>query len=260
MPSPPIQLFLTTIASQPALRHRQELLLRTLQVKKIPYTSYDLASDEEAKKLWRRKAPANKQQLPGILVGGQFPGGFDEFEDAVEHDELDIFLRLNESYDPDVDGERPAPPTQPIGVPGALSPAQSLPLGHSPTPSPGPSPLKSKDKKPVNKKRQIDVGEELVGFGLQGVKVTEDDLRDLMEELGLEGEEAEGLVKGLSGASDSKPKEPEAKKQDKEEKKESQERKAEAKKEDKEQSAEEQTDEDKQNKTEKIQKAPEATA
>lgn len=58
MPSPPIQVFLTSIASQPALRQRQEYILRILQVKKIPFTSYDLASDEDAKKLWRRKAPA----------------------------------------------------------------------------------------------------------------------------------------------------------------------------------------------------------
>lgn len=57
MPSPPVQLFLTTIASQPALRQRQEYLLRILQVKKIPFTSYDLASDETAKRLWKRKAP-----------------------------------------------------------------------------------------------------------------------------------------------------------------------------------------------------------
>ena len=34
-----------------------EYLLRILQVKKIPFTSYDLASDEEAKRLWKRKAP-----------------------------------------------------------------------------------------------------------------------------------------------------------------------------------------------------------
>lgn len=34
-----------------------EYILRILQVKKIPFTSYDLASDEDAKKLWRRKAP-----------------------------------------------------------------------------------------------------------------------------------------------------------------------------------------------------------
>lgn len=34
-----------------------EYVLRVLQVKKAPFTSYDLASDEDAKKLWRRKAP-----------------------------------------------------------------------------------------------------------------------------------------------------------------------------------------------------------
>ena len=98
--SPPVELFLTTIVSSPALRQRQgnaahdastptaddaydpilrqlvmapprsphpllsgsdddglEYILRVLQVKKIPFTSYDLASDEDAKKLWRRKAP-----------------------------------------------------------------------------------------------------------------------------------------------------------------------------------------------------------
>ncbi|KAI0076235.1 hypothetical protein K474DRAFT_1663212 [Panus rudis PR-1116 ss-1] len=39
---------------------RAEYILRVLQVKKIPFTSYDLASDEDAKKLWRRKAPAGE--------------------------------------------------------------------------------------------------------------------------------------------------------------------------------------------------------
>ena len=34
-----------------------EYILRVLQVKKIPFTSYDMASDEDAKKLWKRKAP-----------------------------------------------------------------------------------------------------------------------------------------------------------------------------------------------------------
>lgn len=39
-----------------------EYLLRVLQVNKIPFTSYDLASDEEAKKLWKRKAPKGECQ------------------------------------------------------------------------------------------------------------------------------------------------------------------------------------------------------
>jgi hypothetical protein len=33
-----------------------DYLLRILQAKKIPYTAYDLASDEKAKSLWKRKA------------------------------------------------------------------------------------------------------------------------------------------------------------------------------------------------------------
>ena len=75
MPSPPIQVFLTTIVMNPQIRQRQgasipvthepprslitraEFILRVLQVKKVQFTSYDLASDEDAKKLWRRKAP-----------------------------------------------------------------------------------------------------------------------------------------------------------------------------------------------------------
>ena len=39
-----------------------EYILRVLQVKKIPFTSYDMASDEDAKKLWRRKAPLSECQ------------------------------------------------------------------------------------------------------------------------------------------------------------------------------------------------------
>jgi len=202
-PSPPITLYMTTIASQPALRQRQEYIFRILQVKKIPFTTYDLASDEEAKRLWRRKAPQDKQQLPGILVGGKFPGTFDDFQDAVEHEELDIFLRLKETWDPAIDEERPPPPVKPVGVPGASSPLQMTPdrlKSKMFPPPPSPSPLKTKSI-PVNKRtNEIDLGDDLGGYGLQGVKVTEDELHDLMAELGLEGDEAGDLVKGLSGA------------------------------------------------------------
>jgi hypothetical protein len=38
-----------------------EYILRILQAKKITFNSYDLASDEDAKRLWRRKAPAGEQ-------------------------------------------------------------------------------------------------------------------------------------------------------------------------------------------------------
>ncbi|PCH33745.1 hypothetical protein WOLCODRAFT_129947 [Wolfiporia cocos MD-104 SS10] len=199
MAPPPIQLFLTTITSQTALRQRQEYILRVLQVKKVPFTSYDLASDEEAKKLWRRKAPRDKQELPGILIGGEFSGTFGEFEEAVEFNELDQFLRLKENWKPFED-DKPTLPAQPVGVPGAYSPAQMHPH-HQPSPSPSPSPMRGK---PVSAKRDpkaIDAGEELGDSKLQGVDVTEDDLLALVEELGLGGDEANDLVKGLTGDS-----------------------------------------------------------
>lgn len=199
MVSPPIQVFLTTIASQPALRQRQEYILRILQVKKIPFTSYDLASDEDAKRLWKRKAPLDKQQLPGILVGGTFPGTFSDFEEAVEYGELDTFLRLKETW---VENEeRPTLPAQPIGVPGALLPLEMTPehLKVKILAQPPASPLKGKTV-PVNKRTgEFDAGNELVGFGLQGVRVTEDELEQLVAELGLDGDEAQDLVNGLAG-------------------------------------------------------------
>jgi hypothetical protein len=197
MPSPPIQVFLTTIASQVVVRKRQEYILRILQTKKIPYTSYDLASDDDAKRLWRRKAPPDKQQLPGILVGGRFIGDFDAFEEAVETEGLATFLRLNESWDIAIDEDRPAPEVKPVGVPGAVPIAQMTPEHHKPRffPRDPDTPLK-----PVNKlEGNFDVSTELEGYGLQGVRVTDDDLRLLVEELGLEGDDAEDMVKSLGG-------------------------------------------------------------
>ncbi|KAF8140391.1 hypothetical protein EV363DRAFT_1153007 [Boletus edulis] len=196
MPSPPIQVFLTTIASQPVLRKRQEYILRILQTKKIPFASYDLASDDEAKRLWKRKAPLDKQQLPGILVGGRYPGDFDAFEEAVEYDELDHFLRRKDNWNAAVDEDRPAPVAKPVGVPGAVPVFQMTPEHHKPKffPQDPDTPLK-----PVNKREDFDISTELEGFGLQGLRVTDDDLTQLVKDLGLDGDEAADMVKSLGG-------------------------------------------------------------
>ena len=64
---------------------------------------------------------------------------------------------------------------------------------HKPTISPHPTPKKPKD---ATRGDEIDVGEELSGYGLDGVKVSEQDLMDLVSEL--IGEEGAGdLVKGF---------------------------------------------------------------
>lgn len=120
----------------------------------------------------------------------------------MEYNELDQFFRRNEEWDESV--ERPSLPVKPVGVPGASLPMQMTPehikskILAQPLQA---SPLRGKAPKPINKideTSQIDIGEELSGFGLQGVKVTEDELRDMIEQLGLGGDEAEDLLQGLS--------------------------------------------------------------
>lgn len=74
--------------------------------------------------------------------------------------------------------------------------------------TPSPSPLKNKQI-PVNKRmNELDLGDELSGYGLQGLKVTQDELTDLIAQLGLDSGDAGDLVKGLSDFTDPPSKEP----------------------------------------------------
>jgi SH3 domain-binding glutamic acid-rich protein len=127
-------------------------------------------------------------------------------EDAMEHDEIHQFLRTKDNWDSElafsIDPSIPSvPPAEgsaeggftggtvhhqkPIGVPGALPPSQmtkpSL-LG----PKTGASPRRTKEELAKDRERdknRFDVSEELSGYGLQGVKVTHDELDDLVKEL-----------------------------------------------------------------------------
>lgn len=123
----------------------------------------------------------------------------------MEYAELDTFLRRNEPWNEDEDA--PVPEQKPIGVPGAVTPLAMTPeriRNKIIASQQHPSPLGKVVA--VNKRAgDIDVGEELSGYGLQGLKVSEDELADLIAELGLEGDEAGDLVKGLSGGSPSPP-------------------------------------------------------
>ena len=108
----------------------------------------------------------------------------------MECGELDAFLRRNETYK-ESEFERPAPEVKPVGVPGAYSPSQMHPK-YTPSPSPSPSPLKAKPKGRVSSTSNF-----LSDHGLHDLDVSEDDLAALVRELGLGGDDAKDLVKGL---------------------------------------------------------------
>jgi hypothetical protein len=49
------------VSHSPLITNSVEYILRVLQAKNITFSSYDLASDEDAKRLWRRKAPPGER-------------------------------------------------------------------------------------------------------------------------------------------------------------------------------------------------------
>lgn len=93
MAGPIVELFSTSILSNVKVRTRHERYTSVLAIKKIPYVYHDLASDDDAKSRWRRKA--KDPQLPGILVNNEWVGSYDEFEEAVEFGELELFLGVS---------------------------------------------------------------------------------------------------------------------------------------------------------------------
>ncbi|CAO1624716.1 unnamed protein product [Sympodiomycopsis kandeliae] len=90
---PAVELFTTSILSNHKVRHRHERYIAVFTAKKIDYVYHDLASDEDAKKRFRRKA--KDPQIPNILVHNEWRGTFEEFEESVEFGELDLFLSID---------------------------------------------------------------------------------------------------------------------------------------------------------------------
>ncbi|GAA5895442.1 uncharacterized protein JCM6883_001511 [Sporobolomyces salmoneus] len=131
---PDIDVFVTSILSNPQLRGRHERVRRALTSARVPYAEHDVASDEAAKSLWKRKN-GGKNELPFILVDGEPVGNIDDMDEAVEFGELRQFLRL----------DAPPPPpsaTKPVDTPSPTveaTPTASTVTTGTPPPPPKPS-------------------------------------------------------------------------------------------------------------------------
>lgn len=69
---PDIDVYVTTILSNTSLRGRHERVEAVLRSLRVPYSTHDVASDEQAKRHWKRKDPTN--ELPCILVDDERVG------------------------------------------------------------------------------------------------------------------------------------------------------------------------------------------
>lgn len=131
---PTIDIFVTSILSNPQLRGRHERVRRALASARAPYAEHDVAGDENAKSFWKRKN-GGKNELPFILVDGEPVGNIDDMDEAVEFGELRQFLRLDAPLPPN-----PSNSAGPPSVTETVSPPTLPSTDTTKTPPPPPKP------------------------------------------------------------------------------------------------------------------------
>ncbi|ODN83337.1 hypothetical protein L202_01498 [Cryptococcus amylolentus CBS 6039] len=143
--SPPlVTIYTTSLTSAPTVRKHHDLLRSSLKGWEIKYVEHDLVMEEDAKRKWQRAKPTGKViGLPGYLVGGEWIGTMDDFEEAVETQSLVQFLK------------------------------QDLDIPDEPAPAPGAAPGTAPKQKSI---QEVEL-EKLMG------EMTNDDLDKLMQDL-----------------------------------------------------------------------------
>lgn len=169
-----VELFSTSILSNHKIRAKHDRFVSVLTVQRIPFVVHDLASDPGAKSRWRRKALIDPS-FPGLLVHNEWRGTYEEFHEAVEFGELDLFLRIDKDRlareaaaagleETTTEGQ-PSTVTQASGVNGVdFIPPPLAPEGSGARP-------------------ELDADETLLSLGLSGVKLSDADADQLLAEV-----------------------------------------------------------------------------
>ncbi|XP_042359268.1 SH3 domain-binding glutamic acid-rich-like protein 3 [Plectropomus leopardus] len=90
----PVRVFLSSVSSNLEIKKHQQKIEMILSSKKISFECEDVASDEEKKSEMRRLMGNPTALPPQIFNGDVYCGDFDAFEQAVENEELEKFLKL----------------------------------------------------------------------------------------------------------------------------------------------------------------------
>ncbi|XP_071772293.1 SH3 domain-binding glutamic acid-rich-like protein 3 [Centroberyx gerrardi] len=86
--------FYSSVGGSLEMKKHQQKIFLILDSKKIPYKAVDIAQSGEDKEEMRRKAGNPKALPPQICNGDTYCGDYDAFENAVEMEKLETFLKL----------------------------------------------------------------------------------------------------------------------------------------------------------------------
>ncbi|XP_035534782.1 SH3 domain-binding glutamic acid-rich-like protein 3 [Morone saxatilis] len=89
-----LQVFYTSVSSSLEIKKHQEKIFLILDGKKIQYKPVDIAQNSEDKDLMRKIAGNPTALPPQICKGDVYCGDYTAFENAVEMEQLEAFLKL----------------------------------------------------------------------------------------------------------------------------------------------------------------------
>ena len=89
-----VDYYYSSVSSNLEIKKHQQKIEMVLDSKKIPYNKLDISADESLKAKMR-EISGNPQAVPPQLCNGnQYCGDFQAFEDALEDESLEQFLKL----------------------------------------------------------------------------------------------------------------------------------------------------------------------
>ena len=89
-----VKVYISSVSGNADIHKQQQRLQMVLEAKKIAAEYIDVAATQGAKERMRELMGDPKAIPPQIFNGDQYCGNYEAFDDAVEDDELEEFLKL----------------------------------------------------------------------------------------------------------------------------------------------------------------------
>lgn len=89
-----VTLFVSDISGNKETKKRQQHMRTQLEAHKVPFDVIDVAQDSDALDRMRELVGDEEALAPQIANGDEYCGGFEEFEAAIEGENLGEFLKL----------------------------------------------------------------------------------------------------------------------------------------------------------------------
>ncbi|XP_076813022.1 SH3 domain-binding glutamic acid-rich-like protein 3 [Clavelina lepadiformis] len=89
-----LKLYMASVTGNVEIKKKQQKILMTLEGKKFPFEQIDITSDSAKKDEMREIAGDPKALPPQLANGKDYLGDFAAFDEAVENETLEEFLKL----------------------------------------------------------------------------------------------------------------------------------------------------------------------